>query len=129
MMTADRVPQRVQCEAGAAVAAIVVRVCVEGVAAATICGVAMMLVATATACGVAIQLATAAAAESVAGDGEAVVAARPAAVKLMPKRMERCTFVVGVETIVRAARAGKTVLVAHPECSRECLKMYLKIYI
>jgi hypothetical protein len=43
--------------------------------------------------------------------------------------MQRPAFVAGVETVVRHARTGKTVMMTHLGYSRLCLKMCLKIYI
>jgi NAD(P)-dependent dehydrogenase (short-subunit alcohol dehydrogenase family) len=64
----------------------------------------------------------------------ATLAARFAAIGLlannsMPESVERRTRFARGKLLVRAARTGKAMVMTHLGTPRECLKMYLKIYI
>ncbi|WP_424782286.1 hypothetical protein, partial [Paraburkholderia sp.] len=59
----------------------------------------------------------------------ALAAERVVTGERMPKRMQRRAVMPGEETVVRATRTGKTMLMTHLGYSHLCLKMCRKIYI
>jgi hypothetical protein len=131
-MTADRVPQCVKREAVVPVMAeaAVVAEAAAFTMVAMAALVAVKLVPAAMAALVAMKLVPVATAAMMAFEVSAALAAALIVTgERMPKRMQRRAVMPREETLVRATRTGKAMLMTHAGYSHLCLKMCRKIYI